>query len=208
MSDDKSRDELLIHMYGQMFRDIEKHVITVWHSCALVVGVFLALLLTGQGAMDQDVGAALTLVLVAWSVAHNLDASYWYNRNLVIIGNIERQFLRKSDLKEVHYYFGTHRPRNSMITLLKVQVWLAAGIAVVVVGQQVAQTLSSGPRLLTALPGIVLVVGLVLIARLKRNRDASYREFLGNSPGLRIDTGTIEYGPGHGHRSPPSEAVV
>jgi hypothetical protein len=35
--------------------------------------------------------------------------SYWYNRNLVIIANIERQFLGR---KEIHYYFGKHRKKS------------------------------------------------------------------------------------------------
>ena len=54
--------------------------------------------------------------------ANLIDSSYWYNRNLVIIANIERQFLELKDLKEIHYYFGAHRPKNKMITHLKVQM--------------------------------------------------------------------------------------
>jgi hypothetical protein len=52
--------------------------------------------------------------------------SYWYNRNLVIIANIERQFLGR---KEIHYYFGKHRKKSAMITHLKIQYARGLGIA-------------------------------------------------------------------------------
>jgi hypothetical protein len=59
-----------------------------------------------------------------------LSARAWYNRNLVIIANIERQFLTESDLHNIHYYFGKHRNKSSMLTHLRIQwhlaFWLAA----------------------------------------------------------------------------------
>jgi hypothetical protein len=65
----------------------------------------------------------------AWLFANLYDASYWYNRNLVIIANIERQFPGHDNLKEIHYYFGKHRKKSAMITHLKIQYALGLGIA-------------------------------------------------------------------------------
>lgn len=66
-------------------------------------------------------------------VTSNLfDAAYWYNRNLVIIANIERQFLQQEDLKNIHYYFGKHRPKNKMIEHLRIQFALGNGLGALV----------------------------------------------------------------------------
>src|SRR3546814_12158683 len=79
--------------------------------------------------MPLDVAASLIILLCAWLYAHMLDAAYWYNRNLVIIANIERQFLLNSDLQDIQYYFGAHRSKkNRMISHLKIQS--ALGVAV------------------------------------------------------------------------------
>src|SRR5829696_2585314 len=62
-------------------------------------------------------------------IAHVYDAGYWYNRNLVIIANIERQFLRPEDQRNIHFYFGSHRANNKMMMHLRIQFWLGIGIA-------------------------------------------------------------------------------
>jgi hypothetical protein len=48
------------------------------------------------------------------------DASYWYDRNLGIIANIERQFLTKNNLNDIQYYFAEHRPTSKMLTHLRI----------------------------------------------------------------------------------------
>jgi hypothetical protein len=65
----------------------------------------------------------------AWLIAHLYDASNWYNRNLAIIANIERQFLKASDLRDIQYYFGKHREKSTTLTHLMIQYALALGIA-------------------------------------------------------------------------------
>jgi hypothetical protein len=50
---------------------------------------------------------------------------------------------------------------------------------------------------INALPyAVALVVG-GLILWLRNDRAKSYAAFLRNSPGLRVDTSGIQYGPGH-----------
>ncbi len=106
------RDEFLLHMYDQMFNDINTHILVVWQSVGVLVGAFAIFALTEKQIITLDIAAALIVLLAAWLIGHIYDASYWYNRNLVIIANIERQFLAAADLKEVHYYFGKHRKRG------------------------------------------------------------------------------------------------
>src|SRR6266511_2529460 len=97
------RYELLLRMYDQMFSDINRHIQIVWQSVGVLASTFgilvgiLALfekqVPIGLANALLDVATALIMLIVGWLLAHVYDASYWYNRNLVIIANIERQFL-------------------------------------------------------------------------------------------------------------------
>jgi hypothetical protein len=115
------RRDFLLKMYDQMFNDINTHILVVWQSVAVVVGAFAVFALVEKAVISADVAAALILLLCGWLIAHLYDASYWYNRNLVIIANIERQFLSSADLKGIHYDFGKHRAKSAMLTHLRIQ---------------------------------------------------------------------------------------
>ena len=123
------RREFLIKMYDQMFNDINTHILVVWQSVGVVVGAFAVFSLVEKNIIPTDFACSLMILLCAWLIAHLYDASYWYNRNLVIIANIERQFLKKSDLSEVQYYFGKHRGKSAMLTHLRIQYGLGVAIA-------------------------------------------------------------------------------
>ncbi len=110
-----TRAELLLKMYDQMFNDINRHIMVVWQSIGVVVGALTIFALVEKNVVSLDIAVSIVLLLCAWLLAHLFDAAYWYNRNLVIIANIERQFLTQDDLKNIHYYFGKHRPKNKMI---------------------------------------------------------------------------------------------
>src|SRR3546814_15425885 len=108
-------------MYLEMFADINRHMTVVCQSVSVVVGAFAVFALVEKQIMPLDVAASLIILLCAWLYAHMLDAAYWYNRNLVIIANIERQFLLNSDLQDIQYYFGAQRSKkNKMISNLKI----------------------------------------------------------------------------------------
>jgi hypothetical protein len=131
MSDD--RKEFLGKMYDQMFNDIDTHILVVWQSVGVVIGAFAVFALVEKNIIPIDFACSLMILLSAWLIANLYDASYWYNRNLAIIANIERQFLKSADLKEIHYYFGQHRKKSAMFTHLKIQYALGLGIAVLFV---------------------------------------------------------------------------
>jgi hypothetical protein len=200
----QSRNDFLLRMYDQMFNDINTHILVVWQSVGVLIASFAILALTEKQVITLDVAAALIVLIAGWLVGHLYDAAYWYNRNLVIIANIERQFLAESDLREVHYYFGKHRKKGSMIMHLKIQYALALGIGFVVllfhffarVWQGIGAPWSTFDPL-RSLPYAVLVLAFFAIWRLKTNRDAAYAEFLRNSPGRNIDTRGITFGVGH-----------
>jgi len=206
------RKQFLIHMYDQMFNDINTHILVVWQSVGVLVGAFAILALVEKQVVPIDIAATLIVLICAWLTAHLYDASYWYNRNLAIIVNIERQFLAQGDLANIHYYFGVHRP-NKMITHLRIQFYLALGIAAIVLLSHALTRL--GPSIicqpgdiepLALLPYFTLVVSLAVVLFIRGHRNRSYAEFLKNSPGQLIDASRIQYGEGHGFPRPRSEA--
>ena len=131
------------------------------------------------------------------------DAGYWYNRNLVIIANIERQFLRRSDLHDIHYYFGKHRKTGALITHLEIQMWLAVAVAALVLTVHFATVVlpiwknAKEGTGLTYLPWAATAAGLVAWWWSKRKAAKRYETFIKNSPGIPIDDAGITHGPGH-----------
>ena len=134
-----------------------------------------------------------------------LDAGYWYNRNLVIIANIERQFLDKSDLKDIYFYWGKHRSvKNKMITHIRIQAVLGSALASLVLAFHFFTRVWDGLwEPLSAfdpvrmLPYLASLTMLALCVHLKRDRDAAYANFRTNSPGIDVDTSGIVFGTGH-----------
>ncbi|MCP1290564.1 hypothetical protein NK214_10225 [Chromobacterium sp. S0633] len=203
---ENDRKEFLIQMYNQMFNDINRHIMVVWQSVGVLVGAFAIFSLVEKNVVSLDVAVSLIVLLSAWLIAHLLDAGYWYNRNLVIIANIERQFLTKDDLREIHYYFGEHRPKNRMITHLRIQMALGLGLVVLVVGYHASKQVL--PNFLCTscafefscwLPYLMLLASACYVWQVSRKSDESYEEFIRNSPGILVDTTSVEYGVGHGH---------
>jgi hypothetical protein len=200
----EDRKEFLIKMYDQMFNDINTHILVVWQSVGVVIGAFAVFSLVEKNIIPTDFAVSLMVLLCAWLIAHLYDASYWYNRNLVIIANIERQFLNKSDLHEIQYYFGKHRKKSAMLTHLRIQYGLGVAIAGMFLAYHFSLRVwpgliapASNFQFTRALPYLFALAAVVGLWYLRNNRMASYQEFLRNSPGLDINTKGIDYGVGH-----------
>jgi hypothetical protein len=207
--DDKARRDFLIAMYNQLMADINRHIIVIWQSVGVLFGTFAALSLVEKGTIPLDFAATLIIVVCIWVVSHVIEAGYWYNRNLVMIANIERIFLVESDLRDVHYYFGAHRKTGRLITHLRIQRNLAIGITVLILGIHYSQVIHAvvtcvRPLELTnTFPWIAAAIGVFVWIKMVRDTDEKYREFLKNSPGRSINTSSIQYG-GRGH---PTDAA-
>ena len=203
MTKEEARYELLLKMYDQMFNDINTHILVVWQAVAVVVGAFALLGLVEKSIISIDLATSLIVLLCAWMLAHLYDSSYWYNRNLVIIANIERQFLVRDDLHNVQYYFGKHRSKAAMLTHLRIQYGLGVAIATLFISfhcltRIVPLLRGTEPfQWQQLLPYVALVVCGSFLVALRRNRIAAYHEFLANSPGKEVDTAGVVYGVGH-----------
>jgi hypothetical protein len=201
---DKRRADFLQKMYAQMFDDIKVQLQIVWQAVAVVAGTFGLFALVEKGVIPLDVAVSVIVLIASWLIAHVIEASYWYNRNLVIIANIERQFLRRQDLHDIHYYFGKHRQVGTMIYHLWIQFLFGACIAGVVLFYHFSARVIpgfgaslSGFELSRCIPYIVTMLAIGVLLRHKWYKDSEYKEFLKNSPGITIDTQGIEYGTGH-----------
>lgn len=200
------REQLLLKMYDQMFNDINRHILVVWQSIGVLVGAFAIFALVEKKVVSLDIAVSIVLLLSAWLLAHLFDASYWYNRNLIIIANIERQFLQKEDLKNVHYYFGKHRPKNKMIEHLRIQLALGMALGCIVLCYHFFERVLPGYSAplsrfdpIRSLPYILVAVSFFYLRNVKRHTGNKYEAFMENSPGKAIDTTDINYGIGHGH---------
>jgi len=201
---DDDRKEFLGRMYEQLFNDIDTHILVVWQSVGVLTAAFAVLALVEKGIVPVDIATAIIILIAGWLLAHLEDASYWYNRNLVIIANIERQFLLSSDLRDIHYYFGKHRAIGRMIDHLRIQYAFGLGIAGIILwfhfftrvlpGMSLPMTAVDPPR---SLPYVVALASVGFILWLRGRYGAKYREFLNNSPGRAVDTSGISFGVGH-----------
>lgn len=200
------RDQFLIAMYNQLMNDINRHIVVVWQSVATLVAAIAAFSLVKDQIISLDVATSIILITCIWLLLHVYDASYWYNRNLVIIANIERQFLIKEDLRDIHYYFGKHRPKGTMLSHLQIQRALGVAVGVLVLGVHFYKTIlpaidaEYSIEFLNIVPWLVAVSGILLCICKARDNNEKYAEFLKNSPGIEVDTTGVSYGIGHGFR--------
>jgi hypothetical protein len=209
------RQELLLKMYDQLFNDINRHIVVIWQSISVLVGAFAIFALVEKNIISIDLASAIIVLLSAWLLSHLYDSAYWYNRNLTMIANIERLFLEKEDLKHVHYYFGKHRPVNSMLTHLKIQFALGLGMCSIVLLYHFTTRIVPGFGAsfhnidpVRSLPYIVVLASFFFLKWIRKNRRESYKEFLKNSPGIEIDTNGLDYGVGHGRKAKDNKALT
>lgn len=193
-------------MYEQMFRDIAQAYTVVWQSAATVFASFAAIALAANGIIPLDIAVSVVLLVLAWFRLNVIECAYWYNRNLCIIANIERQFLLSSDIKDIQYYFGSHRPNNKTISHLRNQDFLAYGLGVLIIGYHFLVQVMPGATAeasvfepIRVTPYVVAAVCFWYLSERQAKRNEAYEEFVRNSPGVSVDTTGVSYGVGHGH---------
>ena len=207
MTDTDYRKEFLLKMYRQMFSDVENQFRIMWQAIVATLAS-IGLVAGSDRLIPMDLAYSIIIILCSWTVLTIQDASYWYNRNLVIISNIERQFLENDDLKFIHYYFGKHRPKNKMISHLKLQVELSLCIGALAIIYHFSTRIAPGFNAtfeniepLRGLPILIAIAAIFRIIHKSRDQKTKYDEFLENSPGIAVDTSNVSYGTGHGHSS-------
>jgi hypothetical protein len=201
-----SRKEFLINMYNQMFADINRQLGVTWQSASVLVSTFAVFALLEKKIISIDIATSIVILVSTWSVAHLFDTGYWYNRNLCIIANIERQFLVTDDLKDIQYYFGSHRKNNKMITHLTIHRFFSYSLIIMILIYHFSVQVVPGLdqpignfELQRSMPYILLIGLIFYIKHLSKLYRDKYNEFIKESPGIAVDTHNTTYGVGHGH---------
>jgi hypothetical protein len=187
------RAEFLMRMYTEMWGNINRHVLVVWQAVGVLGATLAAFGLAERKIIAIDWAISILILAAAWLVAHAIDANLWYNRNLAIIINIERQFLKASDTKLIHPYFKTHRD-PSIVGHLRIQIALGIGVALLsllyhfldrILPVSCWRTLLREP--IRAMPYLIFFVAVLILWWLHRRNERQYRKFLNDSPGKQID---------------------
>jgi hypothetical protein len=191
-SDSDRRDQFLMVMYGKMWDNINRHLTVVWQSSAILAGATAVFALVEKGALSLDIASTLIVLISGWLVLHAYDANSWYNRNLGIIANIERQFLDADDAHDIHYFFERHR-EPGLVEHLQIHAILGIGFAALTLAYHVSVRVWPGrnapienfePQRL--LPYLTLVGVGGLIARFRSHYRDGYKTFEERSPGKGV----------------------
>lgn len=187
---EKRRDQFLIAMYGEVWNNINRHLTVMWESVAILAGAFAIFALVEKHTLPPDLASSLVILLSAWLIGHTYDANTWFNRNLAIVTNIERQFLRPEDSRQIHFYFTKHRDPANMLDHLLLQRNLGFGIALLVLGEHLFTRVTPGIGASWAtfepertLPYVVALASGLWIRKFRARRVERQREFLRESPG-------------------------
>jgi len=187
------RDEFLLAMYGTMWDNINRHLTVVWQSSGILVGGTAIFALVENKSLSLDIASSIVVLVGGWAVLHAYDANSWYNRNLAIIANIERQFLNATDAKQIHYFFTRHR-KPHMVDHLKIHALLGFALAILALsyhfflqvwpGRHLPMSNFDPQRLLpyVTAAGTVVALGLFRSHYLK-----AHKRFETQSPGLQAE---------------------
>lgn len=125
------RDTFLLQMYQQMWNNINRHILVAWQSVGILGGAFAVSALVEKQVLSLNWAATILILAAAWQCAHSIDASNWYNRNLAIISNIEKQFLEAGDDVLIHPFFAKRR-EPALLDHLAIQALFGIAVAALV----------------------------------------------------------------------------
>jgi hypothetical protein len=187
------RGEFLIEVYRQTSTHLGRHVSGVW-QCVGVVGAGFAVFSLGKDSVLNDFATALVILLNGWLAATTLDASNWFNRNLVIIANVERLFLSAQDLSSVHPFFASHRKPGRLADHFRIQLALSIGVSMLVLAYHFHGRVVPGFALpLSAfevqrsLPYLVAILCGYLCWRLKAIFTGKDSQLQRKAPGITVE---------------------
>lgn len=194
MSELNKRETFLLQMYTQMWNNINRHILIVWQSLGVFVAIFTALVLTGKKIWPLDWSVSLIVVVALWQIATAIDANFWYNRNLAIITNIERQFLNADDSKQIHYFF-TKQRRATLLDHFQIHAFLGFAVLIGAIAYHFAIRVWPGIgapwgnfEVNRLMPYLVVLVGIPAVIGFYVHQLRGYQKLLERSPGREVQT--------------------
>jgi len=201
MGDENYRKEMLLRLYDQLWQSIHVYVAIIWQSTGVLVSAFAVFALSEKGIISLDIAVTLIVAMCGWFLANLLEVSFWYNRNLAIIANIEKEFLEKGDLSKIHHYFQSHRPNNKMIRRFKIQFLL--GIVILAIFLYLHLFDRFLPILMFSrkdfttycvLPYLLLIAVVIYLFTSWKFRKEKYESFIKQSPGVDLNSKSSKNG--------------
>ena len=90
------RDEFLLHLYDQLWNSVTRVEQGLWQFIGIYAGIIGIHWAIGQ---QQPALAACLIVLASfWGINIAINAGKWFERNRMMVINIEKQFLSSDDL--------------------------------------------------------------------------------------------------------------
>jgi low affinity Fe/Cu permease len=194
-SPEKRRFDFLMGMYSEMWGNVNRHLTVIWQSVG-VLGAGLALFsLTEKHVVGGDFATAAMVIICFWLIANAYVASEWFNRNQAIISNIERQFLRPEDVKEINPYFDKRRKAGNMVNHIRVQWALGVVLAFAVLARHFFVAIiptfhfTLDPKDLDwnkTVPYLTLFGGLIGVLIVRRDALNGEKKFQNECPGKAV----------------------
>lgn len=189
---DSPRERFLLAMYEQMWANINRHILVVWQPVGFVVAAAVLFGLVEKAVISFDVATCAFLIVLAWLLGHVIDASTWYDRNINIVANIERQFLKSSDLQDVHYFFG-EQPKMDTMEHVRLQAVLGLALGALVFLYHFMTRVWPGffvddPTFQPGrgTPYVVAVIAAWVLQRFRSRMKTKLEDFFKRSPGAPV----------------------
>lgn len=187
------RKTFLIAMYNQICQEMDRHIKIIWQIVGVLLSTFAIFALVEKDILSLDIASSIILAVCGLALAIIVESNFWYNRNLVIVANIERQFLLSTDSQHIHYYFTKHRKNNAYIDMMLIQIFFVIIIAFIILtyhfNERVLPNLNikNDFSLARSIPYLVVLIVIILICYFNSKRKNDYNTFKSNSPGKIID---------------------
>lgn len=191
--EEEARKQFLMNMYNQVWNNMNRHINLIWQPVTVIFTVFGSIIAVESQKVDLSIifiVIFLAFLVVGWFLAHVYDSAYWYNRNLVIVTNIEKEFLVEKDAKEIHYFFTRPHPiENKMITHFKIQYALGIGLSAVIFVYFITKLTQNNFGIvnisisLPYLPYVGLLIAAIYVSYIRWTRNTAYTDLVTKSPG-------------------------
>lgn len=195
------RKRLLIELYNQLWTSINTRLNLTWAAIGTLVSSFAVFALTEKNILSLDVATVLVILVTGWFMAHVIDMSFWSNRNLAMISNIERLFFTVEDARLLYPYFLSHRKKNKMAHYLQIQFGLGVGLCALILSVHFLQNVfpiilgkAAFSKIEIFLPYLSLIVIVISLLHLKNERNREYEAFVRDSPGKDITAEATQLG--------------
>ncbi|HVY53953.1 MAG TPA: hypothetical protein VHA13_05480 [Gammaproteobacteria bacterium] len=202
------RKEFLLHLFDKAWDDIGSTIKVIWQSIVILLGAIATIIFTKAKVIPITTTYTIAIIAIVWMLAHIENAAYWFNRNLAIIANIERQFLNEDDSENIHFYFTAHRPAK-MAPHFQLQYWFLITIAICLISYYSKVKLPPFFKHFSSssycnyifssidFPYLTAILGTICLYYFRNKNINKYNEFKKLSPGKEINK-KIAYKHGHG----------